>query len=84
MCTYTIVEITCAIIHVQYVITHLPASYLWPAPRFDPLYMGACNVQPPLARTQALHSGFCLVALEFFHEIWGTWRFLVVTPVSNL
>ena len=31
-----------------YVITELPASFLTPIPRFDPLCMGACNVQPPL------------------------------------
>ena len=29
-----------------YVITELPASLLTPVPRFDPLCMGACKVQP--------------------------------------
>ena len=36
-----------------YVITELPASFLTPVPRFDPLCMGACNVQPPLMPNQA-------------------------------
>ena len=31
-----------------YVTTQIPASYLLPTPRFDPLCIGACNVQPPL------------------------------------
>ena len=30
------------------VITGLPASFLWSAPRIDPLYIGACNVRAPL------------------------------------
>ena len=30
------------------VITELPASFLRPVPRFDPLCMGTCNVRPPL------------------------------------
>ena len=29
----------------------LPASFLRPVPRFDPLCVGACNAQPPLVFT---------------------------------
>ncbi len=40
-----------------YVITELPTSFLRPFQRFDPLCMGACNVQPPVGLIDWLWQG---------------------------
>jgi len=55
-----------------YVITELPANFLRPVPRFEPLCMGACNVRPPLGTNHGL-----LKARPSSHHVHST---LPVTP----
>jgi len=38
-----------------YVITELPANFLRPVPRFEPLCMGACSSRPPLCTIWEVH-----------------------------
>ena len=58
-----------------YVITELPASFLRPVPRFDPLCVGACNVRPPLGITIyscRLFSSYLTLEcdLQMWPEMW--------------